>query len=129
LVVCTNTKCGREIEEPVLLTNLSVTPPEQYDACPFCFTKLPELPEPTVNEEEVTSSENVAAEKKEDAGSQLMRKVEDVILSSNGHQEKEAKTGCPEAFGYLANRPKDSPIPQECMLCPRMVDCILGTRE
>jgi hypothetical protein len=125
LLICANTKCGKKIGEPIRLTNLSVTPPEQYDACPFCFTKLEIEP---VNEE-VTQSENAALEAKEDAGSQLMRKVEGLILGSNEHHEKENQTGCPEAFGYLANRPKGSPIPQECLLCPKIVDCMLITQE
>ncbi len=32
---------------------------------------------------------------------------------------------CPKSFGYLCNRPKDAPIPAECMLCPKIVDCML----
>lgn len=43
---------------------------------------------------------------------------------------KESKSeGCPEEFGYLANRPKDAPIPQVCFVCPKMVDCMLSTRD
>ena len=37
VVVCQNPKCRRQIEEPILLNNISVTPAEQYDACPHCF--------------------------------------------------------------------------------------------
>ena len=36
---------------------------------------------------------------------------------------------CPQAFGYLANRPKDETIPQVCFMCPKMVDCMLSPRE
>ena len=43
---------------------------------------------------------------------------------------KEAtSSGCPQAFGYLANRPKDVSIPQGCLVCPRMVDCMLSPRD
>ncbi len=34
-------------------------------------------------------------------------------------------SGCPKAFGYLANRSSDAPIPPDCMLCPRIVECML----
>jgi hypothetical protein len=34
-------------------------------------------------------------------------------------------SGCPQSFGFLAKRPKDTPIPQQCMLCPKIVDCML----
>ncbi len=140
VVVCPNPKCGKEIEEPILLTNLSVTPAEQYDACPHCFTKLE--PKTTVSQDEVTEiaevteepvqapSGNVVLEKAKDSTSQVLKKVEGLILGSNGPQEKERKTsGCPKDFGYLANRPKDAPIPQECLLCPKMVDCMLKVKE
>ena len=135
VVICPNPKCRREIEEPILLTNLSVTPTEQYDACPHCFTKLE--PETLVSQDEVTEvtekqapSGNVVLEKAKDSTSQVLRKVEDLIHRSNGTKEEERETpGCPENFGYLANRPKDAPIPQECLFCPKMVDCMLKVEE
>jgi len=42
--------------------------------------------------------------------------------------EKEGKgpSGCPHYFGYLAKRPKDAPIPQQCLVCSRIVDCMLN---
>lgn len=134
VVVCPNPRCRREIEEAILLTNLSVTPAEQYDACPYCFTKLE--PKPTVSQEEITEKPvsappgNAILEKAKESGSQVLKKVEDLLLGSNGSQEKETKTsGCPQDFGYLANRPKDAPIPQECLFCPKMVDCMLKAKK
>ena len=73
---------------------------------------------------------NAVLTKAKESGSQVLRKVEDLILGSNGPQEKERKTsGCPQDFGYLANRPKDAPIPQECLFCPKMVDCMLKAKK
>ena len=44
--------------------------------------------------------------------------------------EKETKSaGCPETFGYLSKRPPDTPIPPQCLVCPKMVDCMLSPRE
>jgi hypothetical protein len=194
VVVCPNPKCRREIEEPIILTILSVTPPKEYEACPHCFTKLePEpptekedVPEPTVEQEEVSEKEdeyglsvNSVLEKVKDSGPRFLKKVKGLIPSSNGSQKEkrekpeepqaepagkkeeekmtkeepktepvikeeepkeEPKTepsakkesgasGCPEYFGYLANRPPDTPIPPECLVCPKMVDCMLSPRE
>ncbi|UCC58399.1 MAG: hypothetical protein JSW14_00250 [Candidatus Bathyarchaeum sp.] len=130
IVVCPNPRCSREIEEPILLTNLSVSPAEQYDACPHCFIKLE--PKTPVRQEEIvekpvsTPPKQAVLEEAKESGSQVLRKVEDLILDSNRLQEKERKTSdCPQDFGYLANRPKDAPIPQECLFCPKMVDCML----
>jgi len=179
VVVCPNPKCRREIEEPILLTILSVTPPKEYEACPYCFANLePEppieqedVPEPTVDQEDVmedeeaapaTKSENSVLEKVK-AGPRFWKKVKALIPSSNGSQKekrqkieepqaepagkKEEKatkeepkiepsakkengsSGCPQSFGYLANRPPETPIPQECLVCPKMVDCMLSPRE
>ena len=192
--VCPNPKCQREIEEPILLTILSVTPPKQYEACPYCLSKLEQkapaeqkiVPEPVMAkpektmEEETTPSPHVNAvlEKVKLSGPQLLKRVRALIPNSNGSQnekpvkteppqtkpsikeeklieeeepetetfvvyeapkqapkleesdEKESKaSGCPKTFGYLATRPKDAPIPQECLLCPKIVDCMLNNKE
>jgi hypothetical protein len=202
VVVCPNPRCGREFEEPILLTILSVTPPKQYEACPYCFAKLEqevpieqnEVPEPTikqkivpeptveqketiiVDEEEETAvnqSVNTVLEKVKDSAPSFFKKFKSLIPSNNGlKKEKKEKTkepqaepavkkekapkekpktepnlkkeeqkpepsankedgssGCPETFGYLANRPKNVPIPQGCLICPKMVDCVLSPRE
>jgi hypothetical protein len=44
-------------------------------------------------------------------------------------QKESESSGCPQRFGYLANRPPDTPIPPQCLLCPKMVDCMLSPRE
>jgi hypothetical protein len=181
VVVCPNPKCQREIEEPILLTILSVTPPKEYKACPYCFTSLePEppiekedAPEPTVEQEETTieedkeatpsPSENTVLEKVKSSRPRFLDRFKALIPTSNGSQtEKSEKTeepkaepaskkeekatkeqhkpepstekesessGCPESFGYLANRPPDVPIPPQCLVCPKMVDCMLSPRE
>jgi len=36
-------------------------------------------------------------------------------------------SGCLQHFGYLSSRPKGSPIPQECILCQRLGDCMVAT--
>jgi len=36
-------------------------------------------------------------------------------------------SGCLHHFGYLSSRPADSPIPQECILCQRLGDCMVAT--
>jgi hypothetical protein len=195
VVICPNPKCRREIEEPILLTILSVTPPKQYEACPYCFASLePEPPieqeevsEPTVEQEEVMEkkeatptikSGNSVLEKFKDSAPGFLQKFKALIpISEVSQKEKmekpkkpqakpaakkeeekttkeepktepvakeepkeETKTepaakeesessGCPEYFGYLANRPPDAPIPPQCLICPKMVDCMLSQRE
>jgi hypothetical protein len=189
VVVCPNPKCRREIEEPVLLTIRSVTPPKEYEACPYCFTKLE--PEPPIEQEEVpepaAEQKEVMAEEAESslpassvlekvkAGPRFLQRFKSLIPGSDKdkkeklvepqaepaskkEEEKPAKeepktepvakeepeekpqiepsakkesesSGCPEHFGYLANRPPDTPVPSQCLVCPKMVDCMLSPRE
>jgi hypothetical protein len=41
--------------------------------------------------------------------------------------EEKIFSGCLHHFGYLASRPKNTPIPQECILCQRLGDCMVAT--
>jgi hypothetical protein len=42
-------------------------------------------------------------------------------------REERFFSGCLHHFGYLSSRPKESPIPQECILCQRLGDCMVAT--
>ncbi|MCW4016860.1 MAG: hypothetical protein NWF06_10855 [Candidatus Bathyarchaeota archaeon] len=207
VVICPNPRCQREIEEPIVLTVLSVTPPIKYEACPYCFAKLEQEPlieneeleqsieqneiaEPAVEQEEEPTAENQVdgvIEKVKDSGPRFLQKVKALIPNNGLNKENEYEieeddpaviqeeleqepqpeaigeeeleetiplesleqeetinnepetddtptkepepSGCPEEFGYLANRPKDKPIPQECLLCRKMVDCMLKIKD
>jgi len=41
--------------------------------------------------------------------------------------EEKIFSGCLHHFGYLASRPKNVPVPQECILCLRLGDCMVAT--
>jgi hypothetical protein len=41
--------------------------------------------------------------------------------------EEKIFSGCLHEFGYLASRPKNIPIPDECIICPRLGDCMVAT--
>lgn len=205
VAVCPNPRCRMVIEEPILLTILSFTPPKQYKACPHCFAKLEQEPpveqkivpeSTTVDHEEVMTDEedtsplsvNLVLEKVKDSGPRLLKKVKALIPNSNEFEKEEREkieepqaelfdkeetvteepqieafvneeeseeelqieppvteaakqepkteqsakkesgfSGCPQTFGYLANRPIGAPIPSDCLLCLKMVDCMLKT--
>ena len=131
VVICPNPKCHRKIEEPILLNNLSTKPVEQYYACPHCFIKLDEDAEDVTQESSPSPPMNPSLEK-----------IRDVISAQPQNEKEEKKekeeppvkppekkekgpSECPHHLGYLANRPKDAPIPQECLVCPKIVDCML----
>jgi hypothetical protein len=43
-------------------------------------------------------------------------------------KKENVTSGCSHSYGYLAVRPKNVPIPQECLLCPQLIDCMLKTK-
>jgi hypothetical protein len=65
----------------------------------------------------------------------LLRKIQK-MFSGKHRQEKwgvsvetlsnneEDPAECLHHFGYLANRDKETPIPQECISCPKVLKCI-----
>lgn len=40
--------------------------------------------------------------------------------------EKTGVQGCPHHFGYLGEHPKNTPIPNECLTCTKIMECLLG---
>jgi len=107
VIVCPNPRCRRKVEEPVLLNSLSTTQVEQYYACPFCFTKL------DVDVENAQPQREKEREEKEE------------LTVKPPEKEEKGPSECPQHFGYLASRPKNDPIPQECLTCLKIVDCML----
>ncbi len=105
--VCPNPKCHSKIEEPVLLNNWATAAEEQYYACPHCFVKLDMGPANATRKKE--------EEKKE---------IEKPPIKPQEKGEKDP-SACPHHFGYLANRPENAPVPQECLICSKVVNCML----
>jgi hypothetical protein len=104
--------CGRVFENPIRLTNLSALPMETYNACPFCFSKLDEVEGPDeVNrlETSVSISPN------------------NPTLPEENSEKAKPPPGveCPHYFGYLKKRPKNTPFPDRCLTCEKMMDCLL----
>jgi len=106
VVICPNPKCHRKIEEPILLSDLSVGPAEQYFACPHCFIKLDVIStQPQKQEEE-------------------KKKKEEPPVKPPEKKEK-GPSRCAGYLGYLATFPGNKPIPQECLICPKVLNCVM----
>ena len=138
IVNCPNPKCQRQFKESILLTITSVTPPKQYNACPYCFANLeteppigqtatPEKiieqkadPEPILNEDEVIEteeyvesveehSESKVLEQEKDSGPSFFRKVKALIPGSNGNKKiKKQKTEEPKDEPELVIKKEDT---------------------
>ncbi len=110
---CSCEACGRVIENPIKLTNLCAAPMQTYNACPFCFSKVGEaeaLEEP--NNMNLSASEEMSH----------VRASVQKNAESSGTPEH---INCPHYFGYLKKRPRNASIPDTCLTCQKMIQCLL----
>jgi DNA-directed RNA polymerase subunit RPC12/RpoP len=109
--------CGRAVPSPVRLTNLTHKPKEEtYYACPFCFSRLE-------TEEVPDHLECVHGHSGLNASSAVN------VLHSRSEKNatkfaETSSTNCAHGYGYLNNRPKDASIPDECLTCARILQCM-----
>ena len=118
--VCSNVDCGRSFERPIKLTVLCSDPVETYLACPFCMSRVeleeppkPKLWKPTKPTFSIPPSSSIGMSERRG------EKEEKEEAYESG------KLGCLHSFGYLKNRPKDKPIPDECLTCQKMIQCLM----
>lgn len=103
---CSCSKCGRSFTEPIELTVQAEGSHETYYACPHCFSKV-SLEDRKVERTETSPSASKKRRKEKASGI-----------------EKNKPVGCAHFLGYLKNRPKGSPIPDECLLCAAIMECM-----
>ncbi len=101
--------CGEEFETPLFAVISSGYLREEYLACPRCLAKVRTVDRQKHVEPEETEEEE--AEEPEEM--EVKEKV-----------EMEETVVCPHHIGYLKRRPKNSPIPEECLTCTKMIDCM-----
>jgi len=88
---------------------------EPYDACPYCLTEISLEEENSVVMEEGQKSEAKEIEIEEPSR-----------LSYSGEKPTPSKSqGCAHYFGYLSERSAKGHIPDECMICESIVQCML----
>lgn len=104
---------GKVFTTPIKAQNLNLKHAQSYEACPSCLTEI------TV---EKTSSV-IETSQKPEVGIETQKVT--------GPKEKETlqappKTqGCGHHFGYLSERKTKEKIPEECMMCENIVQCML----
>jgi DNA-directed RNA polymerase subunit RPC12/RpoP len=97
--------CGEILNAPLLATVFSDSPAQEYYACPKCLSKVR-----SVEHREKAEVDNVVEE-----DNSLGINVEDTVA-------KEA--GCAHHLGYLKTRPKNTSIPEECLTCSKIIECM-----
>jgi len=101
--------CGEEFKHPLLAELISSDHTEEYYACPRCLTKVGE----------VERQEKMEADEADEG-----EEVEIVEVQEESETVKpEDAPACPYYLGYLKKRQKNSPIPENCFTCTKMIEC------
>jgi hypothetical protein len=110
---CGNSSCGRFFSKPLKALNLRAEKAEPYLACPYCLTEITaELP---------SSLGEVSLIQEEEAITNAEETAKPVEEKSS---EPQAKGQCPYHFGYLGERSNKDQMPEECMVCENMLNCM-----
>jgi hypothetical protein len=92
-------ECGGTFQKPILATVSCNGRVQTYYACPRCMVRI----------------------RKEHEEIPILKKAVKKPLVKLENNVK-----CKHFLGYLKKRPKDVPIPDECLTCGKMVECLLS---
>jgi len=113
---CSNPECEMVFANPIIVQDLSSKNGSSYNACPYCLTEIVIEEDSEVEKEKRTMKKKRAIIKKAKAQPPKLKPAEQ--LSPKEH-------GCPYHFGYLSQRSRKEEIPEECMTCKKIVECML----
>ena len=98
---CPYKGCGKTFEKPTVLTDSSTIPRKSYYACPYCNSKIDLI-------------------------------VENMKIVNVKPTEYltvfESPAKCAHYFGFLNAIPKNASIPDECLVCPKVLQCSIRKR-
>ncbi len=98
---CSNPSCKKTFNSPLKTLNLSLDSAEPFDACPFCLTKIEKNTEPEIASGKLTFNKEKLT------------------------QKKEKPSDCRYHFGYLSEREQKEQIPDDCIICKDIIECML----
>jgi len=105
-VTCPNPSCRKTFSATLKTLNLQQDSTQTYAACPFCLTKITEV-------------ESDVSDKPEKA------QVETILSKEKPNRSKEKLSSCQHHMGYLSERERNQQIPDECIICEDIVECML----
>lgn len=100
-------ECHDEFRRPLLATVSSRGNVQTYYACPRCLSKVSDVKRREAEEDKREASFSVEA----------LKKVDTV--------KREADVKCQHFVGYLKKREKGVAIPDECLTCDKMIECMV----
>ncbi len=107
--------CGEEFQKPLHASVTSDSKVSEYYACPRCLSQVDFEEKTNINLEarnEVLLSEERVQE--------LSLNAEE--LTREGRFEIKAE--CQHELGYLKKRPRNTEVPDQCLICAKMIECM-----
>lgn len=98
---CPYSMCKKTFEKPVVLTDNTQLIRETYYACPHCRSKIEINVEDPINPQ--------------------VASVQDTFYVG-----QKAPKHCGHYLGYLREQSDNSDIPDDCAVCPRVMQCFVG---
>jgi hypothetical protein len=105
---CQNPSCKNTFGAPLKTLNLQEKPTEPYYACPFCLTKIEEAPLPIAQQ----------------LPERIVEKHE-LHTKQTSKIRGEKPSSCGLHLGFLSERAQNTPIPDDCLVCKSIVECML----
>jgi uncharacterized Zn-finger protein len=93
---CPYKGCEKIFEKPTVLTDASTIPRQSFYACPYCMSKI-----------------DIAVENMKIVG---IKPTEYPIVF-------DSPAKCAHFSGFLNALPPDAPLPDECLICPKVLQC------
>lgn len=109
---CPNPSCGRTFPKPLKAINLGSKEAEHYLACPRCLTGITSEEPSSILESEPNQEANKNEER-------IVQAIEEKTA------EPTPKPQCGHHFGYLSERSNKEQIPEDCMICENILNCML----
>lgn len=106
-VTCPNNACAKVFVKSLRALNLQATSSGPYDACPYCLTEINQDELVAVNDEPRAVEVNEKAP------------------LENPTQVPQKSSSCSYHLGYLNERESKEQIPDECIICKDIVECML----
>ena len=66
-------------------------------------------------------------QKKEKTLEESIKIFEEKLAIQELETRAKGSSRCAGYLGYLASFPKNKPIPKECLICPKVLDCVMKT--
>lgn len=120
-------RCGKQFTKPIFAVNNSPGVAEAYYACPACLSKV----EIKKDEKKAEPKEEKAVEIQEETEQEMGQETTANEPEKGPEVKVETKPSsenpstCCHYLGYLKNRPKNTPVPEECFTCIKMLDCMV----